>query len=235
MGAKLYADSATKTLVVTEAPDGDDFVYLNAQEEVWSDLIIDWESDLTLRGHTFPVRAIGGDTISAGKLGTTYVLAEPWQIEPYEADHDFVIDGNLFTELTLTKLVLPTVGNYTVTVTRNLSTLVEIVQTDVSGLTTQESQALIDIALAVDGLVTDVAALTALNNLLKDAQDLTNEQANAEHITSRSTGQVILRNTTVSRRWEAWAYEDEGKSILYGTNPNVGIEAVGVLVEVAWS
>ena len=212
MGAKLYADSATKTLVVTQAPDGDDFVYLNAQEEVWSDLIIDWESDLTLRGHTFPVRAIGGDTISAGKLGTTYVLAEPWQIEPYEADHDFVIDGNLFTELTLTKLVLPTVG-----------------------LTTQESQALIDIALAVDGLVTDVAALTALNNLLKDAQDLTNEQANAEHITSRSTGQVILRNTTVSRRWEAWAYEDEGKSILYGTNPNVGIEAVGVLVEVAWS
>lgn len=129
MGAKLYADSSIKKLIMTEAPDINGFVYLNAQEEVWSDLIIDWENDATLRGHTFPVRAIGGDTISAGKLGTTYVLAEPWQIAPWEDDHDFVIDGNLFTELTLTKLVQPTAGPYTVTVTRNLSTLVEVVET----------------------------------------------------------------------------------------------------------
>ena len=235
MGAKLYADTATKTLIMTETPDGNGFVALNVQEEVWSDLIIDWENDLTLRGHTFPVVAIGGQTISAGKLGTTYVLLDPWHIHPYEGDHTFDVNGNLFTESALTHLVAPTVGNYTVTVNRNLSTLVEVVQTDVSGLTPTESQALIDIASDVDGLVTDVTALSALTTLLKDAQDLTNEQANAEHITSRTNGPVVLRNTVVSRRWEALAWEDEAKTIPYGTNPNVGIEAVGVLVEVAWS
>lgn len=139
MGAKLYADTTTKTLIVTLAPDGNDEVNLNAQVDVWSDLIEDWETDVDLRKFTFPMVAIGGVTISAGKLGTTYVLLDPWQIAPYEADHELVIDGNLFTESALTKLILPTVGAYTVIVSRNLSTLVEVVETGLTGLTTEES------------------------------------------------------------------------------------------------
>jgi len=126
MGAKLYADTATKRLVITLAPDGNGEVRINAQVDVWSDLIEDWEVDLDLRKFTFPVVAIGGQTISAGQLGTTYVLLTPWQIAPYEADHELIIDGNLFTESALTRLILPTVGGYTVTGTRNLSTLVEV-------------------------------------------------------------------------------------------------------------
>ena len=130
MGVKLYADTATKELVVTLAPDVNDKVEINAQIDVWSDLEEDWESTLALRRHTFPVVAIGGQTISAGKLGTTYVLLDPWQIRPYEADHELIITGNLFTESALVNLVLPTVGAYTVTATRNLSTLVEVVETE---------------------------------------------------------------------------------------------------------
>ena len=110
-----------------------------------------------------------------------------------------------------------------------------VVETGTSGLTTPESNALLSIASNVDGLVTDVATQTAILNLLKTANDLTNEQANAQHITSKDTGQVILRNTTVSRRWEADAWEDEAMTIRYGTTPNIGIEAAGMLVEVAWS
>lgn len=155
MGAKLYADSANKRLVITQVPDGDGFIDLNVQVDVWSDLIEDWESDLTLRGHTFPIVLIGAATVSAGKLGSTYVLLSPWQISPYEADHDFNIDGNLFTESALTKLVLPTVGDYTVTVTRNLSTLVEVVETGTSGLTPQESQDLADTKTAAEAAQVD--------------------------------------------------------------------------------
>lgn len=235
MGAKLYADTATKTLIMTETPDGNGFIALDVQEEVWSDLIIDWESDLTLRGHTFPVVAIGGQTISAGKLGTTYVLLDPWHIHPYEGDHTFDVNGNLFTESALTHLVAPTVGNYTVTVNRNLSTLVEVVESGVSGLTPTESQAIIDIDANVDGLVTDVAALEAIVLLLKDGIDLTIEQLEAEHTSSKTTGQLILRNTTALKRWEADAWEDEGQTIPYGTNANAGIESVGQLALVAWS
>jgi hypothetical protein len=110
-----------------------------------------------------------------------------------------------------------------------------IAETGTSGLTPTESQQLDDINTNVDQLIVDVAALTALTDLLKTSNDLTNEQANAQHITSRTTGQVILRNTTTTERWEADAWEDEGMSIAYGTNPDTGIEAVGMLVAVAWS
>ena len=139
MGVKLYADTTTKTLVVTLAPDGNGEVSINAQIDVWSDLVEDWESTLALRRFAFPLVAIGGQTISAGKLGTTFVLLDPWQIQPYEADHELVIDGNLFTESALVRLIRPTVGGYTVTGTRNLSTLVEVVETGTTGLTTGES------------------------------------------------------------------------------------------------
>ena len=139
MGAKLYADTTNKLLVVTLAPDVNGQVNINAQVDVWSDLEEDWESTLALRRFTFPLVAIGGQTISAGQLGTTYVLLDPWQIAPYEADHDLIIDGNLFTESALVKLVKATAGGYTVSATRNLSTLVEVVESAVSGLTPQES------------------------------------------------------------------------------------------------
>lgn len=128
MGVKLYADTTAKTLVVTLAPDGNDRVYVNTQVDIWSDLIEDWEATLALRKFTFPVVAIGGDTISLGKLGTTYVLLDPWQIAPYEADHEFVIEGNLATELEATTMVLPTVGGYTVSAKQVVSTLVEVAE-----------------------------------------------------------------------------------------------------------
>jgi len=241
VGAKLYADTANKVLVITQAPDGDGFIDINVQVDVWSDLIEDWESDVVLRGHTFPIVLVGAQTISAGKLGSTYVLLDPWQIEPYEADHDLNINGNLFTESALTKLVLPTVGDYTVTVNRNLSTLVEVVETGTSGLTPTESQALIDIDANVDALIVDVAALEAKIDLLLSAQDLTNEQKEAEHWTEISLapettpGKLVLRNTSVLRRWEADAYETEP-----GTTPMIGyrgtgLEYIGQLAEVAYS
>lgn len=109
-----------------------------------------------------------------------------------------------------------------------------VTETQVSGLTLAESQALLDIDLKVDDLILDVGALSVLIDLLETSQTLTNLQKEAEHLTSRTAGQVILRNTTVMRRWEADAWEDEAMTVPYGTTPNTGIEAVGMLVEVAW-
>lgn len=231
MGAKLYADTATKTLVVTQVPDGNGFVEINVGADVWSDLIEDWQSDLTLRGHTFPLVAIGGQTISAGKLGTTFVLLDPWHMHPYEADHTLNINGNLFTEIATTALVAPTVGAYTVTVARNLSTLVEVVESGTSGLTPTESQALIDIAADQATITSDITSIDA--TLISQLATLTGmeEMELAEHITS-TTGKVIVRNPTVMRRWEALAWEDEARTIPYSGS---GMEVVEELVEVAWS
>ena len=184
MGVKLTANTTTKTLDITLAPTLGN-IDINVQIDVWSDLIEDWENTLALRRFTFPLVAIGGQTISSGKLGTTYVLLTPWQIAPYEADHDFNIDGNLFTESALTKLVLPTIGAFTVTVNRNLSTLVEVVETGVSGLLPAESADLSLMRkmatnrseLGIDEVITydddDIAVLLTQAMSDKDDNDIT--------------------------------------------------------------
>ena len=81
----------------------------------------------------------------------------------------------------------------------------------------------------------DAAAIDAKLTTILTAQNLTNEQMEAEHITSRALGKVILRNTTTLERWEADAWEDAAKTVPYGTTTDSGIEAVGMLVSVAWS
>jgi hypothetical protein len=120
------------------------------------------------------------------------------------------------------------------------------VETGVSGLTPSESQALLDIDSNVDGLVTDVAALdasvTVMDSNISDllaAQSLTNEQKEAEHTTipydaayPTTTGKLVLRNTTVTKRWEADAWEDAAQTVRYQGR---GMESIGQLVEVAWS
>lgn len=108
-----------------------------------------------------------------------------------------------------------------------------IAETGVSGLTPTESQALLDIDTNVDALTIDVAALLV-------GQTLTNEQAEAEHITDPVSHKLILRNTTTMNRWEANAWEDAARLIPYrgridGIDESGGLEAVEMLVSVAWS
>ena len=85
----------------------------------------------------------------------------------------------------------------------------------------------------------DGAAIDAKLTTLLAAQDLTNEQTAARHITDPATSKLILRNATVMRRWEADAWEDAARSIPYrgrvaGIEESGGLEAVDDLVEVAW-
>ena len=128
MGAKLNFNTATLKAEVTLAPDVNDLIHLDWDVDGWSDAILDWEASVTKRGHTFPIQAIGGQTTSGGKLGSTFLLLAPWQIQPYEADHELLIEGNLFHEEATTRLVLPTTGAFTVTVNMQTSTLVEVVE-----------------------------------------------------------------------------------------------------------
>lgn len=120
-----------------------------------------------------------------------------------------------------------------------------IVESGTSGLTAAESQALLDIDSNVDDLVinvttltSDVATLSSQITTLLAAQDLTNEQKEAEHFVIQATyplsgpGTLVLRNTTALRRWEAAAWEDSDGTIGYrGT----GLDRVGMLVEVVYS
>lgn len=128
MGAKLNFNTATFKVEVTVAPDANDLIHLDWDVDGWSDAVEDWEASVVKRGHTFPIVAIGGQTTSGGKLGSTFLLRSPWQIKPYEADHEMIVEGNLFHEDAVTRLVLPTIGEFTVTVNMQTSTLVEVVE-----------------------------------------------------------------------------------------------------------
>ncbi len=128
MGAKLNWNTATFKCEVTIAPDVNDLINLDWDVDGWSDTVDDWQASVTKRGHTFPLIAIGGQTTSGGKLGSTFLLRDPWQIEPYEDNHEMIIEGNLFHENALTRLILPTAGAFTVTVNMQTSTLVEVVE-----------------------------------------------------------------------------------------------------------
>lgn len=128
MGAKLSFDTATKLIQVTIAPDAQNLIRINWKTDAWSDGQLDWEASVVKRGHTYPIEAIGGNVVSAGKLGTTFLLREPWQIVPYPADHEMIIEGNVFHDDPLTRLVTAAANPYTVTINMQTSTLVEVVE-----------------------------------------------------------------------------------------------------------
>ena len=233
MGTKITFDPIKRKFVCDGPPVGG-VIEIDLQVDLYSDGKEDWISDGTLDVMRFPVDALGGNPFGSTTFGDAYLITDGWTFKPYEGDHVLRLVGDVGTD-DGRQLVDTSIGAFTITIEYAQSAIVKVVETGTSGLTPQESTALIDIDTNVDTLLTDVTAMSAVIDLLKVANDLTNEQANAEHITSRTTAKVILRNTTVSRRWEAPAWEDEAKTIPYGTNTDKGIEAVGMLVEVAWS
>ena len=64
----------------------------------------------------------GGDPVSATvDISAYYFLINGWRIRPYEGDHQLVINGNLYVEGGDDPIVVPTLGNYNVLVTSQVS------------------------------------------------------------------------------------------------------------------
>lgn len=182
MGAKVTFDPATRSIIVTQAPVSG-VVTLSIKVDVYSDGKEDWLTDANLQKMKFPIRPIGGDTIPGGVIGDTYVIEGGWTITPYEADHELILDGNVFAEAG--ELVDDTVGAYRVRVTSRVSTLVEVRQTAVSGLTPTESTALTNLDSNVTTIQSDV-------DLVKvDAR----VAARGKKVTKRSTDPATLPGT----------------------------------------
>lgn len=98
MASKVTFDPVNRYIEVTEAPAGG-IITLDFSADVYSAGKGDWLSDATLSKLMFPIRPIGGDSLPGGlKYDSTYFLRTPWKILPYDADHELVIVGNVFTE-----------------------------------------------------------------------------------------------------------------------------------------
>jgi len=71
-------------------------------------------------------------------IGSWWIVQYGWHFKPFEADHTMRLIGNIATAAGW-ELVQDTVGAFRVRVENEVSTLVEVVQTGISGLTAAES------------------------------------------------------------------------------------------------
>lgn len=233
MGAKITFDPYEREFVCI-GPPVDGVIEINLNEDVYSDGKRDWVDSGSyplLSNMKFPVDAKGGEPFGAIILGDSYLIVNGWRFRPYEADHTLRLVGNVGKD-DGEELVNDTVGAYRVRVENVVSAIVEVRESGVSGLTPTESQALIDIAADQATITT---AIGDINNVLAaQLAVITGIEAMniAEHITSPTTGLVVIRNTVEQRRWEALGWEDEARTIPYRGE---GLEVVGQLTEVAWS
>ena len=128
MGEKVTFDGVNKIIQITSAPvlvDGDWVVDIDFKEHIYSDGKVDWLGDQDLRRRYFPVRPVGGDALPGSKaLGSTFFLAADWKIRPYEADHVFNLNGNVYSE-DGTSPFTSVVGTYNVMIINTVSSLVD--------------------------------------------------------------------------------------------------------------
>lgn len=76
-------------------------VTVNVAIEIYSQLKINWLSDASLQKLKFPLRPVGGDAISDTESVGKYVFLandQGWRLEPYDADHELRLVGNIFPE-----------------------------------------------------------------------------------------------------------------------------------------
>ena len=145
MGARASYDPVTKIISLTETPlTGESTV--DVQIDLYSDAKEDWLAEEDLSRFTFPWTSIGGQSIGGGKLaGQLFFLRNDlgWRIRPFAADHQPLLEGNLFATDTDQDLFTPTTGEHSVLMLNTRSNLATTV--GLSGMTAIESSSLSNI------------------------------------------------------------------------------------------
>ena len=89
----------------------------------WKQWVQEEAEDIDQNAEWLPAfRTIGGDPLGPGvDVSAYYFLTNGWRIRPYEADHQLIITGNIYVEGGVGSIVVPTLGNYNVLVTTQVS------------------------------------------------------------------------------------------------------------------
>lgn len=128
MASKVTFDSAQK-LIICKAGTR----LLDVQTDLYSAAKGEWLSDPVLNRFRFPISAIGGQPLPGGQTaGRTFFLNFGWKIRPDEADHELIIRGNLYTS-DGSAAIIPTLGNYTVLVSLERSSLPQGIGSGLTG------------------------------------------------------------------------------------------------------
>tara|TARA_R110000824_G_scaffold37861_2_gene116200 strand:+ start:112 stop:567 length:456 start_codon:yes stop_codon:yes gene_type:complete len=103
----------------------------------WKDVVI---SDQMITGCEQAFRVVKEPLQGTTFVGPYYFLMNDWQIRPYDNPHELVVDGTLVQDQTST-LQSFKLDNLTsvVSIVREIAVSVQVIETGVSGLTTQEA------------------------------------------------------------------------------------------------
>ena len=150
MAAKATFDLSTLTIILDQvAPDGDGKVEINVQVDLYSDAKETWLASTPYPGFEFPFTTIGGEDLGGSReAGDYYFLRTDlgWRIQPYEADHEVTLVGNLYPTVATDQLTVPVSGAYTVGVFFERSQLTQTATFNSgSGLDTTQNQQLTEL------------------------------------------------------------------------------------------
>jgi hypothetical protein len=190
MAAHLDYDKALRIMYITSAP-VDGALALDVRRDIYSAVKLDWKNDAVLNGFKFPFRTSGGDTVIPGTqyIGNYVFLQYGWRMRPYEADHAlYLVNGYLLVDGGGDPW-LKTLGGYTCNVRDTVPADAIVLETGVSGLTSEESTALINIEADQSTIQADIATIqTDVASILVDLAAVLASQVSIEAEIIRALG-----------------------------------------------
>lgn len=120
---KVTFDGINKLILVNEG-----VTELNFQEDVYS-AWKEWLRDPNQQNAKYidAISAVGGDPLPGARaLGATFFLENGWRMRTWNGDHELTLSGNAFTREG-DPLFVTALGNNTITINLNTSTLVETI------------------------------------------------------------------------------------------------------------
>lgn len=115
-------NGANKIISVADAPiNGAINVDIQELYSRWVDWVLTADNSKYIQA----MRVVGGDPLPGSKqLGLTYFLMNDWKIRPYEANHTFTLNGNLYSEDGSSPFI-STIGSFNVMIVSSVSNLVD--------------------------------------------------------------------------------------------------------------
>jgi hypothetical protein len=108
MAAKLTADPDTRIITVTCAPTLG-CTELDVVADIYSPLKVDWLTTPSLQVVKFPFRTFGDPKSTTEQIGPFVFIdnISGWRMQPYDDDHELLINGNLIAESDVAGLDFP--------------------------------------------------------------------------------------------------------------------------------
>lgn len=163
MAVKVTFDTANRLIIINAG-----ITELDIRVDLYSDTKEDWKSGaldisaVRLNKFILPFRVIGGDDTAPGEIAPLYAyLRGGWRMRPQEANHILnMVNGAILVDgdTTLDPFV-NTIGAYNVRVRMYVPVQGTIMESGTSGLTPQESQALLDIATDQATITTEIGLI----------------------------------------------------------------------------